>query len=232
VARWDWDEVNGRQYIGIQCGTAWCEVYSRDGYQSSATSAVTAGPSERKQVVNVKGWYDSQRLAKPVTLGAPAPIEPSALRSNVYPAPDLDRRQVGDYHGRWLASAYVTMPAMASYTHKMGLDAASGPPTMDPNPDARNVISLCHGASTACKIADAKVAACHGTVATEGWFARITRAGIVKEFCVMYRAWPTGAGGTVPFTVPGVVRWRWKAKDETVWISCPQGCCEVVVDES
>jgi hypothetical protein len=27
--------------------------------------------------------------------------------------------------------------------------------------------------------------------------------------------------------VPGTARWRWKARDETLWVRCAEGCCEV-----
>jgi hypothetical protein len=29
------------------------------------------------------------------------------------------------------------------------------------------------------------------------------------------------------FKIPGVLRWRWSAKDETIWARCDLGCCEV-----
>jgi hypothetical protein len=29
------------------------------------------------------------------------------------------------------------------------------------------------------------------------------------------------------YRIPAVVRWRWKPNDETMWVACPAGCCEV-----
>ena len=31
------------------------------------------------------------------------------------------------------------------------------------------------------------------------------------------------------FKIPGTVRWRWMANDETIWVRCLEGCCEVEV---
>mgnify|MGYP001575602593 FL=1 len=254
VARWDWDELNGRQYIGIHCGTAWCEVHSRDGFQSSPTHAIAGGTADQRMLVNVKGWYDSQRLARRTPGGRPEDLTPTALRSSVYPFPNLDRRRRHDYQGRWLPAAYITMPRLANYEKKMNLAAVADPPVLAATgtDGARNVISLCYGTAGACKIGDRRVAQCHmgdNPPSDTGWFARITqpatatrpaRPGVPgarssgdgdKEFCVKFRPFPMVPPGMAPFTVPGVVRWRWKARDETVWIECPSGCCEVVVDE-
>ena len=43
-----------------------------------------------------------------------------------------------------------------------------------------------------------------------------------KYFCVAKREHPA-------MVIPGIVRWRWKVKDETIWVSCQRGCCEVDV---
>jgi hypothetical protein len=37
----------------------------------------------------------------------------------------------------------------------------------------------------------------------------------------------TGQG----FTIPGTTRWRWLAKDETIWVRCLYGCCQVQEDD-
>ncbi|MGH7615226.1 MAG: hypothetical protein ACREMW_14450, partial [Gemmatimonadales bacterium] len=29
-----------------------------------------------------------------------------------------------------------------------------------------------------------------------------------------------------PIHIPGAVRWRWRANDETSWVRCDQGCCQ------
>jgi hypothetical protein len=33
------------------------------------------------------------------------------------------------------------------------------------------------------------------------------------------------------FDIPGTVRWRWLSKDETIWVRCSLGCCQVQEDE-
>jgi hypothetical protein len=29
------------------------------------------------------------------------------------------------------------------------------------------------------------------------------------------------------FPIPGTLRWRWLADDETIWVRCDDGCCQV-----
>jgi hypothetical protein len=189
-----------------------------------------------RDVVNVKGWYDSQRLARqenPADMSPNPKLIPTAGRSNVYPVAGLGGREKTDYQN-FLPAAYVTMNYEGKYDKGMGLRAMSDPPVPDNmrNPAATNLISLCLG--TNCGVAAATQTDCGkemGLPPESLWFARTKGATGWREFCVHYREYPKDVNGKQPYTVPGVVRWRWKAKDETVWISCPSGCCEVVVDD-
>ena len=64
VARWDWDKSTGEHYIGIQCGSSWCEVWNH--------AHATLGSS--KYFGMGKGWYDEQYLAERLPLWEPIPM--------------------------------------------------------------------------------------------------------------------------------------------------------------
>jgi hypothetical protein len=94
----------------------------------------------------------------------------------------------------------------------------------------RNEVSFCLQTTTkSCGTDVTSIKNCPVDPVNSGtWYARIKSASgaSLKYFCVKYRPLP---GNVQP---PGVVRWRWKIKDETIWVSCPNGCCEVDPDLS
>jgi len=55
TGRWMWDSGGAQQFIGIQCGDAWCEI-GPDGFN---------GTRRIVSVDSVPGWYDEQLLAIP-----------------------------------------------------------------------------------------------------------------------------------------------------------------------
>ena len=59
------------------------------------------------------------------------------------------------------------------------------------------------------------------------WFAKIRPADATKEevHCVLRRDHSCLRAKGV--TIPGTARWRWVAKDETSWVRCMFGCCQV-----
>jgi hypothetical protein len=130
--------------------------------------------------------------------------------------------------GKWLPVANVAVdPGSSDYKSKYNLDGAN------PNGSVNVMtqISLCFestGASNHCPGANTlsgvtNSGKCAPDTKNNGtWYAefRSPVTQTAKVFCVMYRPTPDNS------QPPGVVSWRWTLKDETVWISCPLGCCE------
>ena len=234
VSRWDWDDVAKVYYIGIMCPTSWCEISKDAHYHASASYAA---PSDLKgadrRVVRQKGWYDEQYLAKTISVGPPVLLSPDTVMGTVFPDPALSHRKMSDYNGgRWQTAAWVSLDKesiayQSKYTYDRAL--ASSSPF-----GKRNRIDLCFKRRPQDCMPTRSVSAnltlplplptgCNPDATHGGgtWFARMTGVrGDEKVFCVAYRPSPDKS------QPPGVVRWRWTLKDETVWISCPTGCCE------
>ncbi len=224
VARWDWDTSNLQQYIGIRCGTTWCEVHP-----TSAASGATFSSSVPLRTLESrsKGWYDEQILTLAESeIGMPAQV--SNVVGTFIPAPNLGDETGLPEHSRY-AGAWQTVAAVAirgnpgRYTSKFNL-IESGEDI------ARNVVSLCYVVATnqaGCPGLDKSALNC----STDEWYARIVRdrnaaSSVTKYFCVTRRSHDRMNMPATP-PIPGVVRWRWLLNDETMWVRCLHGCCEV-----
>jgi hypothetical protein len=211
VARWDWDDRHREQYIGIRCGTQWCEVYNPSN-PALASSARYVGPPK----VSVKGWYDEQVLA--VNGPSTGPIlVPGGVVGTIFPIGDLAQNPESVFT-TWKPVARVSLAAPSpAYLAKFSF--VVGPP-----PDAKSVVSLCMGTRDACHVpSTANVTPCNQ--GGDPWWARIesgtdANSTIVGYHCVIRRK-HSGV------SIPGVVRWRWQTTDDDMWIRCPVGCCQV-----
>lgn len=217
VARWDWDSVHRTQHVGIACGSAWCDVGAK-GFAASAAHA-TANGNFAHDIVAIKGWYDEQRLAVPGTKPYPG-----AVIGTIIPAPDLGNAKMapgpGDaYWNKWVPVASVGMTIRdADYQKKFNLEQS-------PIPPATNIVSLCHSPDKTCDTTPStRLPACPAGVASEWWLKVVsgTKPAMAKYFCVNRRGHESIPG----LDIPGIVRWRWAVKDETMWIRCLEGCCE------
>ena len=231
AARWDWDGKNEQHYIGLPCPGGWCEITRSPDYQASQnyTSHPTAsGSNNETHIWRGKGWYDEQHLANFVQ-GRPVPTGPFAT---TFPAPKLADRTIKDYQ-EWKHVATVVMSDDSQdYNTKYQYEASQLPPKLE---KGVNVIEMCTdsipdaaiGASHRrsddnCGVASERTARGSLSKCQSAWYARVTHDGKVRRvFCVKYRGFDKG------YDVPGVVRWRWRADDETIWIRCPTGCCEM-----
>lgn len=223
VARWDWDEKTRTQYIGVRCGGAWCEIGVR-GFQSSASHDPGPANPDGRAGYALRGAYDEQRLAE-----FPGGVLTPALNlGTVVPMPDLrELTRQRPPAGKWVPVARTHLAPTAG-TYDVGFNFAPTA-TVSPTETRASTISLCtmSPGSRPCAARDpnATLDVSQCTEETPGgarWIARVDRP--MKEssyFCVLYRKHEEG------FFVPPVVRWRWRADDETIWISCPSGCCEV-----
>jgi len=228
VARWDWDKANDKQFIGVMCRQAWCEV----GDGNFTTSANYTGGRVR----SVKGWYDEQRLA--VTAADGESLVPSRIMGTVFPNSHLEAFTTTQFSGNWIEVASVALSTGSDeYQTKLNFEAS-------PATTAGNRVYLCSGMTRADCAPKLNTPLTHlsaspraiwrlptCTPPEEGeaiWWAKIrsARTGAEVYRCVDRWAVPTDAANQ-GFKVPGTARWRWLLKDETIWQACIQGCCQV-----
>lgn len=214
VARWDWDPRSRQYYVGIRCAAAWCEIRSSENVGSSASQ--TAGGRTRE----IKGWYDQQYLA---VRTADNRQWPTKILGTLYPDPglhDLLASPSGFPKDKWVRVAYVEIGVgtegeaptdeQAVYETKFGFGFGVTstisyclPTNQDP--------AKCPGLGTP--------PLCPGEGERSYWAMIETPNKPPRYRCVTYtNHW---------MQMPGVVRWRWLANDETTWVSCPNGCCKV-----
>jgi hypothetical protein len=219
VARWDWDSQNLRHYIGIRCEDAWCEVLPE---LPAGAKFVSSKPIATPQPL-VKGWYDQQIL----TVAKTGPAQVSSIVGTFIPDPrlgdDNDLPETSRFANTWITTATVGIEGRPEgYAEKFNfIENVGGKP--------QNTVALCFGTGAA-----GSPNACFPNAALtprcsveSRWYARITSGSgattRVKFFCVTRR------GHEMPGMprMPGVVRWRWMLDDETMWMRCVRGCCEV-----
>lgn len=214
VARWDWDRRNAKQYIVIRCGAASCDVgrealQASDVYQDNNGVALPA----QKRVVEIKGWYDEQRL----DIG-----HPSKIRGSAFPAPGLHTFKIADFTDTWVPTAFIAL----SKPHQkyQGLfnygSHLIGPGVKFAELDT---IELCHGPN--CNVPTSAQLNCTWGSASNDvqWWARIKSGSSDPKYKCVVRRGHEGLGDSIP----GTVRWRWMGNDETVWMRCDVGCCEI-----
>ncbi len=223
VARWDYDSVNARQYIGIRCGAQWCEIgdkrlassptYPLDpGSSNARVREISArllalggsGPDAarlRQRVIAIKGWYDEQRLS--VAGGAGLTLSPAF--GTIIPDPGLGAAGEDDYGGRWVSSAsvFVTAPYKGKLEFQQGMTA----------------VAFCRG--PACGVT--APLGCPSTVdpaSDSQWWARFQNPdGTTTDRCVTRMT-----HSVIP---ADAARWRWSERDEQLWVRCTVGCCTV-----
>jgi hypothetical protein len=240
VARWDWDERNAEQYIGLKCGNAWCEVGRpaegrKPAFESSKPyiPPPTGDPAKPERISGedrvraIKGWYDQQHLA----IDAGMTLRPGPVMATFFPDSLLRTRVKTDFEGQWVVTSYVAFSGPPGlYKNKFNFDQAPGGAKLN----RMNRLSLCFGTSGACAIPLSipirpSLAQSCGMMHlflsqwTPGWWVRIESlvSGRPQYRCVKMRPHPVG------FSIPATTRWRWLADDETGWEWCPNGCCEI-----
>jgi hypothetical protein len=221
VARWDWDNTNKQQYIGIRCGNAWCEAHT-SSYETGKSFA-SSEPLNRLQKRS-KGWYDEQLLTVAVNGTSNTP-QVSTIVGTLIPASDLGRwsgqPETSAFRNVWQPVATIAISGNpGGYTSKLNL-IESGEDI------ALNQVWLCFPDTATqgqCPDMNSSAPSC----GPGEWYAKIVHnpdsaAPATKYFCTIRR----GHDGANMPKIPGVVRWRWLLKDETIWVRCLQGCCEV-----
>lgn len=210
VARWDLDPRRKLHFIGIKCGDAWCEVGPSGASFGSGARRTDLAPllaSTRhghKRVTSVKGWHDQQWIAIPPDPGAVPTVGPK-LRpftafAAVYPDTLLERRTVADFS----ASRWIPVATVV-------LDQDI--------PGYERKLNFTQGTNTIFL-----------QNTSTGWRARIVSGRKVARERDVVRRDHSAMLATLGLTVPGTARWRWRVDDETIWIRCDAGCCEIAGD--
>jgi hypothetical protein len=229
VARWEWDDTNKQQYIGIQCGPAWCQIGSHTFRESAPWLSGDRPPSATTQVQRIKGWYDEQFLAVRDGSG----VKPSTVRGIVFPDTSLKSRSRTDYHRRWLPVAYVALSHPSPYyVTKFNFDPVlAGAPL-----SAMNTLSFCYGTTADCfsrfGIPIPKFVcpqelqpAGQATIPQGSWWVKIEAASGSRR--PMFKCAVRTDHSNANITIPPTSRWRWLADDETMWKECLEGCCRL-----
>lgn len=214
AARWEWDPTNQRHYIGLKCEpTRWCEV----GLPTLATSPQYTWnlqqpkpPIEVRHSLEIKGWYDEQRLA----IRNGATLAPSIV-GTVLPVPGLKTRHLSDYTHQWAKVASVALSDSSPYY----LEKFNFVPPMGPD---STTVWMCRGNQTDCPGVPVAATCAPSKDDTVPWWAMLKAKNQPTKYkCVEYWVNPKRA------QAPGSVRWRFIDKDETVWVTCPTGCCQI-----
>lgn len=206
VARWDWDPIVRKHYIGIRCGSQWCEVY--DLSQPTLNSSPHYAGSIQAAV---KGWYDEQYLAVRSVGGNG--LAPGGVLATIIPVANLADFTVANFDTTWQKVAVVSLSDDSPKYHDKFNFVRAAPPA------GKSEVWLCKGDPAACGISNAQVpASCPNK--DDPWWGKIVADGTTRYRCVIRRTHPG-------ISIPGAVRWRWQVDDEDMWIRCPEGCCEM-----
>jgi hypothetical protein len=227
VARWDMDSTTNTQYIGLKCAKAvWCEIGPKAVYTQSNPDDPGATTTPEARVRRIKGWYDEQYLSVPSAPGS-SDLVASMTKATVIPDPGLETYEESAYKGKWQTVGFVALDrAVPEYKTKLNMDVVTpGAPLT-----SMTKLAMCEGRSWQC--GTAFYAFPSGTCGSMNWFWSLffprwyqsstsMADNTVEKRCVIRRTHDKVMG------IPGTTRWRWTAKDETIWAECALGCCEV-----
>lgn len=237
VARWDWDSLHAVQYIGIRCGDAWCEIGPRgpqgaEAFSSSRRYSSNSGDPTVRRTFEVKGWYDEQRLAEPIAenanmlaVGVPTGTLVPDAKLDTYDEPPPGG--VSAFTDKWVPAASAVVDVASDvYREKLNMGHGLVGPGM-------NQVELCSGSTVRCLRRGGKnIFAATWLAATlrcaDDWLARIRRNtdSRIAYYCVTRRSHAAELK-EARVRIRGTARWRWAIRDETMWLRCLQGCCEI-----
>jgi len=233
LTRWDFDEVNSKQYIVIKCGTGVCEVGDTDLTPTDPLPDDRSLPRIARRTRLIKLWYDQQYLSTLPAVGAK--LVPTTIKATILPDPALDALDDWTQFKSFTRVATIDMQgltgdasAFAAYQQHFGLTSTAGAASW-------NEIALCFNTEAACGVPSGAAKNCapdpgsfvSTPPANYRWYARITNPSGGSKFRCSTRY---GVMGTlVQPRIPGAGRWRWKAIDDGEWMRCTTlGCCELL----
>jgi hypothetical protein len=204
VARWDWDSINGVNYIGVRCGEfGWCEI---GGANFTPRPALVMANGKNM----FKGYYDEQFLADKNgalsdvfgTVSPPDSAVEIKRNSAWHKAATIELTSNPNsaaykfYSDRLKLKPANTAPGKVRGTGSMTMMSPPLPVTTNPTQNDRNWYVRVNGLPV--------------TTAIPG--QKMKHTGHPSESTTRFKT----------------VRWRWNANDETVWSFCEEaGCCEM-----
>jgi hypothetical protein len=205
VARWDWDEVHDRNYIGVRCDSVtWCEIGPRD-FQPSAPI-----PHPTLQRNYIKGYYDQQYLANEEG------DEPTKVFGTIFPGDDL--KQVGQIDPGNAQGMYHVAEISFRETRLLPSSEFKRYVKRYRRENVGFIEAPTHARSTSYRVQPIL-----DPVDEYGYYRGWLNGHALPERAIRYHYHPGLAD------VPPTVRWRWDIEDELTWFSCPaEGCCEKV----
>jgi hypothetical protein len=216
VARWQ-RHREGQYFIGMKCGAAWCEVGTPDANQAPPTSTAAANDPTRVEIV--PGWNDEQTLALPAGAG----VTPGNLIGRVIPTTSLNAMNAPIDFANWTNAGHVLIEGDAAglqqYWKKLGV-RGGGTNDLDLRFYVRRLGQYPGIASLPPRMATAIRTSGKDTV----WLARVITP--FKKDTTYLKVIRTGHEHD-NFHIPGTIRWRWQSRDETIWVRCLEGCCQV-----
>lgn len=233
VARWE-RAADGTPYVSVRCGDEYCAAGPVGSAPPPALTIAESGAfttwlnglpragvvpvitsTALRELVAARGWYDEQRLA-PAGGGTAA----SEIVGTIIPNPNLDRFEDTHFDKKWQTTALIWIPTPTStagnttvseYTSKMNLRAGW------------NAIATCAGTAATCLPPGATTPATCAAMPpdTRVWFGQVISmaGGDPRYYC-------TVRIGAYKHVI-GTARWRWIKNDETTWVRCVNGCCEL-----
>lgn len=243
VARWDWDAENRQHYIGITCGSKWCEVgklhfvssqpYSTPHLTWKELAGVlpSTASSAFHRVFKVKGWYDVQRIenftSSVMTPGPVGFIVPHPLLDSINEAGGLAAYRATKWNH--VANA-VVVGVYPKWNFTNGV----------------NQIFFCYGTPDSCGVSDnlprvsgssTMLSKClpDPTNHELSWWAMIVSALNDTAYVCVERTdhseqlatFKENHPSQTEIRIPGATRWRYLPNDAGGWISCPTGCCTI-----
>jgi hypothetical protein len=215
-----------RPIIIVKCGDKMCEIGPSAGF----TQAPPWHPKNWKQG-RIKSWQDEQRLG--VKDGSD-PIKPSKFKAVILPLENIKafrtpRRfdcryknnnicstEATDDPNDWVAVAVINVDMAQTDEAAFRLTKYHTKLKLEPG---ENTIWIRKSGDSDSTIYNPDM-----TVAKEAeWDVRITNSAGVKFPAKKIRR--TAHPGNI---VVGTARFGWDDNDETLWISCAMGCCEVI----
>jgi hypothetical protein len=198
VARFVMD-VNWKAGIGVRCGMAWCTIGIPPGQVKNALQPAPGLGSSGHFHASIPGWYDDQRLAV-TDAGNVPPIKPQ-MEASIIPHYNLGAFTIDknfDVGRTPVASVYFSSdPTGSKYDTIWSFKKST-------DLASENLIELQHDKTKG---------------RDDGWTVYINGVLNTKLHVVRH-----GHGGMV---IPGTARWAWSETDETLWVRCDDGCCEV-----
>lgn len=125
TARWGWDSLNRRHYMGIKCGSAWCSIGQQGAFQPRESDPLR-GPKER----SIPGWYDEQHLAVHDSTNPASPFLRPGPWGVIYPSQGLENTRPDQFAaGLVAAHIFVTEEprhpgGLAYYRNRLSLETS------------------------------------------------------------------------------------------------------------